>query len=204
MAAPRQSLPRFNVCGMARRALFALLVWAIPAQADFDPDAYPRHETCALCHGLFGVSHTAKFPHLGGQDPVYIEAQLRAFLAGTRSNDGGQMAAIVNELQTGDIDQVVGWFSTQDPPAPSGDGSETGAALYKQAGCGGCHDVAGQLDGVPFLSAQHAGYLAKQMRDFRDGARGMGPLTVPHGELIPGLDADIDAIATYLAATARE
>ena len=93
--------------GMVRKAVFGLLFTATAAQADYDPSQYPAYETCALCHGLFGVSHTAKFPNLGGQKQDYIEAQVRSFLEGHRTNDGGQMAAIVTELQPEDIPFVA-------------------------------------------------------------------------------------------------
>lgn len=194
---------------MGRSAVLAVAILAASAaRADFDPDAYPRHETCALCHGLFGVSRTDRFPHLGGQEPAYLEAQIRAFLSGARSNDGGQMAAIVTELVPGDIEAVVAWFASQDAPAPvePGDAAQAseGAALYADAGCGACHDHVGTLVGVPHLRAQHAGYLAKQMRDFRDGRRGPGSLDVPHGALLPAAEEAIAAIAAYLASEPRE
>lgn len=181
---------------------FALFLCG-PAWADFDPDAYPRYETCALCHGLFGVSHNAKFPHLGGQDPVYLEAQLRAFIAGSRTNDGGQMAAIVTELQAGDLELVVEWFSTQDPPAASGlSGSEAGASLASELECTSCH-IDNRALGVPHLTAQHAGYLEKQMADFRDGRRAAPEIALTHAELLQLSDDEIGDIAQFLAALDR-
>lgn len=174
-----------------------------PAWADFDPDAYPRYETCALCHGLFGVSHNAKFPHLGGQDPLYIEKQLRAFIDGSRTNDGGQMSAIVTELQPGDLEVVVEWFSSQTPPEASElQTGNAGAQLASDLGCYGCH-VVDRTPGVPHLTAQHAGYLEKQMADFRDGHR-VSPKTAPkHSDLLQVDDELIASIAHYLAALPR-
>lgn len=167
--------------------------------ADFAADEFPPYERCALCHGLFGVSHTAKFPHLGGQKPDYLRAQIEAFLSGARSNDGGQMSAIVTELKPEEIPVAVAWFASQDPPAPAAaPASSEGAAIYAQAGCGDCHDAALELSAVPHLSAQHAGYLAKQMQDFRDGRRD-GPDA--HGIALG--DAEIAALAGYLAAQPR-
>lgn len=191
---------------MACRAAVAigLAVLASGAAADFDPDAYPRHETCALCHGLFGTSHRAKFPNLGGQSPSYLTAQLKAFLSGERTNDRGQMAAIVLELQPGDLERVVDWFSTQDPPPPYDHGDTSkGRKAYAAMACATCHDAAGELAGVPHLTAQHAGYLIKQMEDFRSGAR-VGQMDVDHGALLPE-DFDIrEAIALYLSSQARK
>ena len=103
---------------MTARLVAFLALFATPAVADYDPSQYPAYETCALCHGLFGVSHTGKFPNLGGQKQAYIEAQIHAFRDGHRTNDGGQMVTIVTELQPEDIAFVAEWFAIQDAPQP--------------------------------------------------------------------------------------
>lgn len=47
---------------------------------------------CTGCHMPTGLGNEpAGFPRLGGQHPKYIEAQLRAFRAGERTNGGEQM-----------------------------------------------------------------------------------------------------------------
>lgn len=47
---------------------------------------------CSGCHAPNGQGNQpAGFPRLGGQYPEYIEAQLRAFRAGDRLNDGDSM-----------------------------------------------------------------------------------------------------------------
>lgn len=188
-----------------KRAIAIAILAASPVRADFDPTAYPPYETCALCHGLFGVSHSGKFPNLAGQQPDYIRAQIAAFLSGDRHNDGGQMAAIVTELAPEAIPIVVDWFATQDPPtAYDAPQTSTGADSYASLGCAACHANTPQQAGdVPYLSAQHASYLAKQMRDFRDGARSGLPVHGLHATLLAVPDAELDAIATYLAAEDR-
>ncbi len=177
---------------------------ALPASADFDAEAFPPFERCALCHGLFGESANAKFPHLGGQKAGYISAQINAFLNGKRHNDGGQMVNIVSELKPDEIPEVVEWFSSQDAPKPSGDGSATGAALYEQAGCDSCHGATATFPDAPHLTAQHAGYLTKQMRDFRDGRRVSVMADIPHGRLMPEAADAIADIAAYLSSVARQ
>ena len=187
-----------------KASLVAYLL-AVPALADYDPTQYPAYETCALCHGLFGVSHTDRFPNLAAQRPAYIEAQLQAFLGGHRTNDGGQMATIVTELQPGDIPVVVDWFSTQDAPAPyPADETGAGAERFATLGCGGCHE--NRPDGppeVPYLSAQKPGYLFKQMSDFRDGRRAARGAEDLHREALALEDAELTKIATYLGAMTR-
>lgn len=188
-----------------KAAALALCIAAGPAQADFAADEFPPYERCALCHGLFGVSASAKFPNLGGQKASYLEAQIRAFLAGTRSNDGGQMSAVVTELKPEDIAVVVTWFATQDPPAPADAPPQPeGEAAFADLGCAGCHDNTPRAAAdLPFLTAQHAGYLAKQMRDFRDGARDGTTVATMHKSLLSISDAVIDAMSGYLSGQAR-
>ncbi|GAA6181861.1 c-type cytochrome [Shimia sp. NS0008-38b] len=181
----------------------ALALLATPANADFDAEAFPPYERCALCHGLFGTSAIARFPHLGGQDPIYIRHQIEAFLEGSRHNDGGQMASIVSELKPEEIPIVVAWFSQQDPPAPSGDGNAVGQTHFVARGCDACHDAEVSYLGVPHLASQHAGYLIKQMQDFRDGRRETHDGCLPHASLMPDTDDEIHAIANYLAAQRR-
>jgi cytochrome c553 len=177
----------------------ALIGLAGPVWADFDATAYPPYERCALCHGLFGQSHNAKFPHLAGQKAGYIEAQLSAFLSGSRSNDGGQMSAIVTELLPEEFPVVVEWFSTQEPPTPSAPpDNTTGEDLVSDLGCLECHDDA--PDSAPYLTAQHAGYLEKQMRDFTSKSRSG---TDHHQELLTPVVSDLGAIAAYLSSMER-
>ena len=191
---------------MAARGFALLMLFASPAAADYDPSQYPAYETCALCHGLFGVSHSAKFPNLGGQKKAYIEAQVRAFREGHRTNDGGQMVTIVTELQPEDIPFVADWFSTQDPPAayPAAGDTGLGAARFSDLGCSGCHDNSPDgAPGVPYLTAQHADYLVKQMTDFRDARRDVRAIPGMHKATLDIPDAEIAAVAAYLAATER-
>ncbi|MEM7720276.1 MAG: c-type cytochrome [Pseudomonadota bacterium] len=185
-------------------ALLACIA-ATPAVADYDPSQYPAYETCALCHGLFGVSHTGKFPNLGGQKQAYIEAQVRAFRDGHRTNDGGQMVTIVTELYPEDIPFVADWFATQDHPEPyPTEDTKAGAASFADLGCAACHDNAPDGDPlVPYLSAQKPAYLTKQMTDFREGRRTAQAVPNVHPNLLSLPDEQIEAIAAYLASEAR-
>jgi cytochrome c553 len=191
---------------MAVRVLASLATLvATSAAADYDPSQYPAYETCALCHGLFGVSHTGKFPNLGGQKQAYIEAQVRAFREGHRTNDGGQMVTIVTELQPEDIPFVADWFASQDPPEPyPAEDTDEGKATFAELGCAACHDNTSEGDPtVPHLTAQKPAYLLKQMADFRDGYRDARSVPGMHRDLLMLPDDRIEAIATYLAAEAR-
>ena len=50
---------------------------------------------CAACHGPAGAGIPAQYPRLGGQFAEYIEAQLKAFRDGTRSNDPNKMMRMI-------------------------------------------------------------------------------------------------------------
>jgi cytochrome c553 len=170
---------------------------------------------CASCHSLDGISAMPRFPKLAGQRPLYIIKQVRDFGEGRRSNDGGQMQAIAAEIGDDELASTASYFAGLPPPPPDAllatDSAEwrRGAALYQDgdaaAGiprCASCHEnAAAGLPQGPFLSAQHRAYLAKQMHDWRSGARA-------NSEHMPAIvaklsDQDIDALATFLAAKAR-
>ncbi len=63
--------------------------------------------------------------------------------------------------------------------------------------CTNCHGTNGvSVGGMPSIAGQDRDYLARQMRDFRDGKR---PATVMH-QLAKGFtDPEIDALAIWFA-----
>lgn len=188
-------------------ALCLALGPGLPAGAGMiTSDGMAPYEICGLCHGLNGVSAMAKFPKLAGQPAPYLEKQLRDFRSGARANDGGQMVAIVGEggeLAEADIATVAAWFASQPPPPPAeaDAASAQGAQLYGALGCGTCHEVS--EPGTPLLAAQHQGYLAKQMRDFRDGARENTAQEAKRIAMAGLSDEAIEALSSYLAQTPR-
>lgn len=166
-------------------------------------------EICALCHSLDGNSHMAKFPKLAGQPSNYLQKQLHDFLQGKRSNDGGQMSAIVTEINVDDISRIADWFASQPTPPPieSDTDLSIGRDLYNELNCASCHSSDATENAstyVPYLTSQHAGYLVKQLRDFQQGNRSHVTLQATDNPLAALTDTDINALATYLAATPRE
>ncbi len=171
------------------------------ADIDSGEQAYER---CALCHGLFGNTPRTKFPKLAGQNPDYLEKEIRDFINGKRTNDGGQMAGVVTEIDESDIPVVVEWFSTQDNPEPSGTDDDKGAMLFVKSGCSTCHtEKNSDTDAIPKLYAQHRIYLAKQMRELRDGVRTGESDGLMQKQLLMLSNEDIEAVATHLAAQGR-
>ncbi len=188
------------------------------AQADIivTEGVQPWH-LCATCHSLDGISAMARFPKLAGQRAAYIVKQVRDFRDGRRSNDGGQMQASAADIDDDDLAKTAAYFASLPPPPPDGslgtDGEEwrRGATLYQDgdaasgiAKCSSCHDGAERKrPDAPLLNAQHAAYLAKQLRDWRSGER-ENDLSQTMPAIAAKLsDRDISALATFLASQPR-
>lgn len=193
-------------------AAFFLAAAFAPASADMiDTSGMEPWEVCALCHSLDGNSRMAKFPKLAGQRPAYIEKQVRDFHDGNRSNDGGQMQAISTEVAQTDLSDIATYFSGLTAPAAilSGGSSEAAARLFNDGrddlpACLSCH---GQSDPAlplaPWLEAQHADYIAKQLYDFRDGKRTNDPDGLMQSIARQLTDEDIQDLAVFIAAQER-
>ena len=67
---------------------------------------------CATCHG--GISDKAGSAWLEGQSPVYLRAQLQAFVSGTRHNDiSEQMRNVARGMKPDEIDQAAAYYASQ-------------------------------------------------------------------------------------------
>lgn len=60
---------------------------------------------CAGCHSPNGAGIPAQYPRLGGQHAEYVEAQMNAFRAGTRTNSA-QMLSVAARLSDKEIKAV--------------------------------------------------------------------------------------------------
>lgn len=59
---------------------------------------------CAGCHGPTGAGIPSQYPRIAGQHAEYIDAQLKAFRAGTRANDpNGMMRGVSVRLNDREI-----------------------------------------------------------------------------------------------------
>jgi cytochrome c553 len=61
---------------------------------------------CAGCHGPTGAGIPSQYPRIGGQHQEYLDAQLKAFRDGTRSNNL-TMTQIAQRMSDADIKAVV-------------------------------------------------------------------------------------------------
>ena len=84
-----------------------------PAFADGDVEAGRiKASTCMGCHGIPGYNNvypTYRVPQLGGQNPKYIEAALKAYRAGDRPH--ATMHAQASSLSDQDIADIAMYMS---------------------------------------------------------------------------------------------
>jgi cytochrome c553 len=163
---------------------------------------------CASCHGRQGRSEQPKFPVLAGQHADYLLAQLQAFKAQTRGDPDalGYMWGMAGPLDDALMAGLADYYSKQTPKRGSSANAAIlarGRQIYQDgdsaAGvppCAACHGPeAHGTDMFPRLAGQHAQYLVKQLRSFRNNLRNVA---IMHG-VAQGLQlGDMRAAATYL------
>ncbi len=175
-------------------------VWAMAAflrrMPELDAESYLRLATgegprpqdpvvagCARCHGADGMGHPGEeIPALAGQSADYLYGALRAYAEGRRHS--GIMQVAVDGLDDAALRRLADHYAGL---APAGLGRETppdgaeialrGAPAQGVPACIQCH---GPKQGprnpaYPHLVGQHADYLARQLRLFRNGERGGSP-----------------------------
>jgi len=165
---------------------------------------------CASCHGFEGRSISPTFPNLAGQQPAYIEAQLKSFRDHKRGDPHAQtyMWGMAGSLSDDMIHGIAAFFSAEKPaPGETGNPAEMqagknifehGIAARHVPACQGCHGNHAQgMAVIPQLAGQHRDYIEKQLGYFASNAR---KNRIMH-ENSKNLTADeIRDVATYVAA----
>ncbi len=165
--------------------------------------------TCAACHGSTGVSIVPNFPTLAGQGERYLAKQITDIKSGARAVP--EMAPFVGKLTQQDIDDLAAFFSSQSAPAGATDPKYValGEELYRAGNakkgipaCGSCHSPTGEgnaLAGFPRLAGQHAQYLARQLRAFREGDRVNDGDTMVMRTIAEKMsNKEVEAVANYI------
>jgi cytochrome c553 len=139
---------------------------------------------CVACHGADGNSAVANFPKIAGQNAKYILKQFED-MTKTQAQGGREipeMTAIMAKFSDQDKADLAAFFSSQamTPAAADPELVELGEQLYRggnlskgMAACSGCHGPDGKGNkgaAYPALAGQHADYIAKQLKAFRQGA----------------------------------
>jgi len=175
--------------------------------------------TCMGCHGLAGNSDIATFPKLAGQGEVYLLKQLQNFKSGERNN--AIMAGVASLLSEQDMMDIAAYYSIQTITENSAKGDaetiELGRKIYiggkmdtQTSACIACHGPKGlgiPTAGFPSLSAQHADYIAVQLKAFRQysineqtGSDDVSRANEMMVNVAKGLTTvEIEALAQYIA-----
>lgn len=161
---------------------------------------------CIDCHGSEGNSNVLVNPNLAKQHPEYIAKQLKNFKNKSRVNYA--MNQFAGAMSDNEIADMAAYFSDTAavadvvshkvmPAAPVT--AAVIAGKTKSAACASCHGADGNspIPMYPNLAGQSAGYLVKQLKEFKSGARKssmMAPMAAALSE------QDMVEIASYFAA----
>ncbi|MEW8028523.1 MAG: c-type cytochrome [Candidatus Thiodiazotropha sp.] len=169
---------------------------------------------CAGCHGADGNSPiNPLWPKIAGQHPRYIEKQIKDFKSGARVD--ATMAPMAMPLSDQDIADLAAYYSSQSRQIgeASADMVSAGEALYRagnsetgMAACMACHGPAGSGNpqaNFPAIAGQHAAYVEKALKDFRDGKRTNDASKMMQGVVSRMSDEEVAAVAQYVQGLSR-
>ena len=166
------------------------MVVSVAAPADEGGGAFSPHalqaklDYCKTCHGLSGEGYRGYFPmpRLAGQQPKYVENQLRAFIERRRTNP--VMFNVARVLSPAMISALAENFRNLNSRPVGGAPKErmgAGKAIYEDGlaesnvpACAACHgpDAMGQGE-VPRLAGQLFPYTVKVLTNWSK-ERGQG------------------------------
>jgi len=197
---------------IARVALVGCVLLGATSAAQASPPAL-HLQLCAACHGPGGNSVLPDNPKLAGMDTDYLMRQLADFKSGKRKSP--IMGQIVSTLDNESLRPVAEYYSEQKPEP----GAATDAALAAKGkliftdgivasavpDCGSCHGSDGGGDAkYPRLAGQHAAYAEKQLLAFKSGERNNDAKGVMAAVAQRMSEAEIRAVAQYLASLKEE
>ena len=168
---------------------------------------------CKTCHGLSAQGYRGWFPmpRLAGQQPQYLENQLRAFVERRRTNPVMQNVAHV--LSPSMVSALAAYFKNLDP-GPIGGAPRGSLALGKRiyeeglpesnvAACFACHgaDAKGQNE-IPRLAGQLYEYTVGQLGGWAK-VRGQGSAVDTSAIMAPTAHnltrSQVEAVAAYVS-----
>lgn len=163
-----------------------MLALASLVRAD-DKQPIPADEFvyCTVCHGVQLMGNPVlEAPRLSGMDSWYVERQMLAFKKGLRGVHeadpaGMEMRPMATALSIDQVKEVAIYVAAtrSDVPPQTIEGNvDAGREHY--AACYACHGQDGEGNpaiGGPALAGTNDWYLAKQLRNYRDGSRGTHP-----------------------------
>ncbi len=142
------------------------------------------YAVCAACHGANGMGNKAlNAPKIAGQEPWYLERQLKNFKAGVRGAHpkdpyGMQMRPMALTLANDQaISNMVAYLSSMPMSAPAASSVKGDATAGKASYmiCQTCHGPKGggnKALNSPKLTGLQDWYIVRQLKNFKAGIRG--------------------------------
>jgi len=213
-AAPRHILLRHaaSLCRAAQVSAF-VLAFSVASHAEERGSVEAKLEYCKTCHGLSAQGYRGWFPmpRLAGQQPQYLENQLRAFIERRRTNPVMQNVAHV--LSPSMVSALATHFRNLDPKpiggAPRGS-SAVGKRIFEEGlpesnvpACAACHgsDGKGQNE-IPRLAGQLYEYTVGQLTGWAK-VRGQGSSVDTSAIMAPTAHnltrSQVEAVAAYVS-----
>lgn len=157
-----------------------------------------RATFCSYCHGMDGNSEQPDYPHLAGQNPVYLLEQIEKFADGRRKKPVMNALASTFTPEEKMLLAVYYALSPLKPAKADPNLAELGAPLY-QSRCVACHGPDGSGEkGYARLAGQNPEYVKKTLKGFRDGTdKRQNPLMEAVTDSLT--NSQIDALAAYVA-----
>ena len=168
---------------------------------------------CKTCHGLSGQGYRGYFPmpRLAGQQPEYIENQLRAFIERRRTNP--IMANVAHALSPSMVSALAEHFHHLDPRPIGGTPRQslaTGKRIYDEGipeanvpACSACHGTDGRgQNEIPRLAGQLYEYTVGQLTGWAR-VRGQGSAVDTSAIMAPTAHnltrSQVEAVAAYVS-----
>lgn len=169
---------------------------------------------CKTCHGLSGQGFRGAFPmpRLAGQQPEYIENQLKAFVEKRRANP--VMFNVAHALSPAMLTALTNEFKELNPKPLGGAPREpavAGKKIYEEGvpgtdipACASCHGPDAKGNGLfPRLAGQLNDYILRKLTNW-DKERGQDPAKPDASAIMQpiahSLNAtQISAVAAYLS-----
>jgi len=168
---------------------------------------------CKTCHGLSGQGYRGYFPmpRLAGQQPQYLENQLRAFIERRRTNP--IMANVAHALSPSMVSALAEHFRHLDPRPIGGaprQSVSTGKRIFDDGipeanvpACSACHGTDGRgQNEIPRLAGQLYEYTVGQLTGWAK-VRGQGSAVDTSAIMAPTAHnltrSQIEAVAAYVS-----
>lgn len=201
-------------------ALLTVAVSAAGHAEDKGNAAVPKQELdakiayCKTCHGLSGQGFRGSFPmpRLAGQQPEYLENQLKAFIERRRTNP--VMFNVAHVLSPSMLTALATHFRDLDPKPLGGAPKELmaeGKKIYEEGipsaevpPCASCHGPEAKgADAFPRLAGQLHDYVAKKLLNWSK-ERGQDPAKPDNSAIMEPIahnlsEAQVKAVAAYVS-----